>query len=165
MFYLAWQTLFWLILAVLFGIFIGWLIWGRRTRLAGNDGEQLLKQRDENIANLKQRLAQCEQDLVLYKKELEQACQEETRPVLPEGIPFAKKEEADDLKEILGVGPFLENKLNAFGIYTFRQVAALSPNMIQKLGATFGSFSNRIVRENWVEQAKSLHAAKYGEKI
>jgi len=147
MIYLAWQTLFWLILAFLFGLFIGWLIWGRLT------------------ARLKADLSTCEKNLDLYKKELEEACKEESVPPLPPSIPTASPEEADDLKEILGVGPFLEGKLHAFGIYTFRQVAALTPNAIKELGSTFGSFAGRIERERWVEQAKELHEKKYGEKL
>jgi len=147
MLYLAWQILFWLLLAFLFGLFIGWLIWGRL------------------VVRLKNKLVDCEDNLELYKKELEEACREETAPPLPSSIPTATAAEADDLKEILGVGPFLEKKLNAFGIYTFKQVAALKPDVIKQLGATFGSFSTRIVRERWVEQAKELHEKKYGEKL
>jgi predicted flap endonuclease-1-like 5' DNA nuclease len=147
MFYLAWQTLFWLILAFLFGLFIGWLIWGRL------------------VARLKGDLSNCEKDLDLYKKELEEACKEEFVPPLPSSMPTATIDEADDLKEILGVGIFLEKKLQAFGIYTFKQVAALTPDVIKELGATFGSFSGRIVRERWVEQAKELHEKKFGEKL
>ncbi len=146
MIYLAWQILVWLIIAVLFGLFLGWLFWGRI------------------VQRLKKSLAQCESDLELYKQELEEACREEILPELPSEIPPASPEEADDLKEILGVGPFLEKKLNAFGIYTFKQVAALKPDVIKKLGATFGSFSDRIIRERWVEQAKELYEKKYGRK-
>ena len=158
MIYLAWQTLLWLILAFLFGLCIGWLIWHRRSD--AETGELRLQIRD-----LKDDLKKCNDDLELYKKELEEACREESAPPLPSSIPTARPEEADDLKEILGVGPFLEGKLKAFGIYTFKQVAALMPNVIKELGATFGSFSDRIVRERWVEQAKELHEKKYGEKL
>jgi predicted flap endonuclease-1-like 5' DNA nuclease len=158
MFYLAWQTLFWLILAFLFGLFIGWLIWSRRSDV---EASELRLQ----IRDLKDDLKMCNDDLELYKKELEEACKDESVPPLPSSIPTARPEEADDLKEILGVGPILEGKLKAFGIYTFKQVAAFTPNVIKELGATFGSFSGRIVRERWVEQAKELHEKKYGEKL
>ena len=80
-------------------------------------------------------------------------------------MPAAVAADADDLKEISGVGPYLEGKLNAFGIYTFRQVAALSTEVVAALGATFGSFSDRIEREDWIGQARILHAAKYGETL
>lgn len=158
MIYLAWQTLLWLILAFLFGLFIGWLIWARRTDAEAGDLRL-------QIRDLKDDLTKCNDNLELYKKELEEACREESVPPLPSSIPTASPEEADDLKDILGVGPFLEKKLNAFGIYTFKQVAALSPQATKELGATFGSFSGRIVRERWVEQAEALHEKKYSEKL
>lgn len=157
MFYLAWQTLFWLILAFLFGLFIGWLIWGRRWRISVDQTWG-----DQNLAQMQERLDQCEKNLALYKQELEQACKEQKTVPLPAAIPSARPEEADDLQELVGVGPYLEKKLNHFGIYTFRQVAALTPEVIKELGATFGSFSDRIVREKWVEQAKKLHQQKHG---
>jgi predicted flap endonuclease-1-like 5' DNA nuclease len=158
MIYLAWQTLLWLVLAFLFGLFIGWLIWARRSD--SEAGDLRLQIRD-----LKDDLTKCNDNLELYKTELEEACREESAPPLPSSIPTARLEDADDLKEILGVGPFLEKKLNAFRIYTFKQVAALTPEATREIGATFGSFAGRIVRERWVEQAKTLHERKYSEKL
>ena len=166
MIYLALQILFWLILAVLFGIFIGWLIWRRRSEGDVSEVEnlrQMIKTRDEEIVSLKDNVGQCESMLKLYKEEMEEACRPDFVPQLPAAIPQATANEADDLKEISGVGPFLEGKLNAFGIYTFRQVAALEPSVIDELGETFGSFSDRISREDWVGQAKKLHETKYGD--
>ena len=167
MFYLALQILFWLIVAVLFGILIGWLIWRRRSEAGGSEVEnlrQMIKTRDEEIASLKDNVGQCESMLKLYKEEMEEACRPDFVPELPAAIPQATANEADDLQSISGVGPFLEGKLNAFGIYTFQQVAALEPNVIDELGETFGSFSDRIVREDWVEQAKKLHETKFGNR-
>ena len=166
MIYLALQILFWLILAVLFGIFIGWLIWRRRSEGDVSEVEnlrQMIKARDEEIASLKDTVSQCESMLKLYKEEMEEACRPDFVPELPAAVPKATATEADDLQEISGVGPFLEGKLNAFGIYTFRQVAALEPSVIDELGDTFGSFSDRISREDWVGQAKKLHETKYGD--
>jgi predicted flap endonuclease-1-like 5' DNA nuclease len=164
MIYLALQILFWLILAVLFGIFIGWLIWRRTKESDGSETQnlrQMLKTRDEEITSLKDNVGQCESMLKLYKEEMEEACRPDFVPQLPAAIPQATANDADDLQKISGVGPFLEGKLNAYGIYTFKQVAALEPNVIAELGETFGSFSDRIVREDWVSQAKQLHEAKF----
>ena len=159
MFNSALQILFWLILAVLFGIFIGWLIWRRKSEGDVSEVEnlrQMIKTRDDEISSLKDSVGQCESMLKLYKEEMEEACRPDFVPELPAAIPQATANEADDLKEISGVGPFIEGKLNAFGIYTFKQVAALEPNVIEELGETFGSFSDRITREDWVGQAKKL---------
>ena len=125
--------------------------------------------RDRQIKELNLQLDRCMTDLNLYKRELTEACQEvchaDDIPSLPSVVPAAAAAEADDLKEISGVGPFLEAKLNAFGLFTFKQVAALTADVVTTLGETFGSFSDRIERENWIEQANNLHAAKYSETL
>jgi len=61
----------------------------------------------------------------------------------------------DNLKQIKGVGPVIEAKLNAAGIQSFAQIAAWT----RKDQAAFDeqlSFSGRIEREEWVRQAKVL---------
>ena len=62
---------------------------------------------------------------------------------------------ADDLKLINGVGPVLEQTLNAIGITTWRQVAALTPEQIEAVEAEAG-FKGRIARNNWLQQADVL---------
>ena len=62
---------------------------------------------------------------------------------------------ADDLKLIMGVGPVLEKTLNAIGITTWRQVAALTPEQIEAVEAEAG-FKGRIARNNWLQQADVL---------
>lgn len=81
----------------------------------------------------------------------------EVPPELPTWMPRATKDQRDDLQIIKGVGPFLEKKLNAFGIYTFWQVSHLNKDNIKELGNTFGSFPDRVEREKWAEQARELH--------
>lgn len=63
--------------------------------------------------------------------------------------------DADDLKKISGVGPVLEQKLNALGITTFAQVAAFSAEDIAKVDDAL-SFKGRIERDGWLEQAATL---------
>ena len=43
----------------------------------------------------------------------------------------ATEDEKNDLKKISGVGPFIEKKLNAIGIYTFEQVSKFSDEDIK----------------------------------
>jgi len=62
---------------------------------------------------------------------------------------------ADDLKQLSGVGPALEKKLNAAGVTTFAQVAAWGADDIAEFDEKL-SFKGRIEREGWVEQAKEL---------
>ena len=62
---------------------------------------------------------------------------------------------ADDLKLITGVGPVLEKTLNAIGITTWRQVAALTPAQVEAVEAEAG-FRGRVARDNWLPQADAL---------
>ncbi|MBN8826499.1 MULTISPECIES: hypothetical protein [unclassified Spirosoma] len=72
--------------------------------------------------------------------------------------------EADDLKDIVGVGPFLERKLHSLGIYTFRQVANFTKEDIDKVNEIIEFFPGRIERDNWVDQSKEFYKKKYGNK-
>ncbi|WP_068311562.1 50S ribosomal protein L21 [Polycladidibacter hongkongensis] len=74
----------------------------------------------------------------------------------------AKKAEAapagaDDLKKLNGLGPAIEKKLNAAGLTTYAQVAALSADDIARIEEEQG-LKGRFERDNWVEQAKELAA-------
>lgn len=80
-------------------------------------------------------------------------------------IPPAEPGHDDDLKEIVGVGPFIESKLHALGIRTFKQITLLSPAMLEQVAEHIEHFQGRIGRENWSEQCKALHFDKYGEKL
>ena len=71
-------------------------------------------------------------------------------------IGYASADEADDLKAIVGVGPFLEKKLHVIGIYTFRQIASLNQDDIEQINDVIEFFPGRIKRENWVEQSAEL---------
>ena len=65
----------------------------------------------------------------------------------------AEKAEADDLTQIGGVGPVIAGKLTTLGITTFKQIADLSAEDVERIDAEL-NFKGRIERENWIEQAK-----------
>lgn len=69
----------------------------------------------------------------------------------------APEGEPDDLSLIGGVGPKIAEKLQALGIYHFRQIAAFTPEDVEKVDAVL-NFKGRIDREEWVDQAKELAA-------
>lgn len=120
-------------------------------------------------------LAQLEGDLASTNRELED-CQRQPVPTAPDRddqvilnrirarageldfdrIGFGSPTNADDLKEIVGVGPFLERKLNALGIYTFRQIARFTPEDMAKVNEMIEFFPGRIERDDWVGQATEL---------
>jgi predicted flap endonuclease-1-like 5' DNA nuclease len=69
----------------------------------------------------------------------------------------------DDLKLIVGVGPVLERMLHRLGVTTYRQIAHWSERDIDEFDAKLPEFPGRIRRDTWVNQARELHVAKFGE--
>ncbi|TVQ04232.1 MAG: NADH:ubiquinone oxidoreductase [Roseinatronobacter sp.] len=65
---------------------------------------------------------------------------------------------ADDLKQISGVGPVLERKLNDLGIYHFWQIAGWSAAEVAWVDG-FLNFKGRIARDEWLDQASKLAAS------
>jgi large subunit ribosomal protein L21 len=66
---------------------------------------------------------------------------------------------ADDLKLISGIGPTIEKKLNAIGIWHYWQVKALSEEDIATVEHQVG-FKGRAHRDDWMGQASDLMAGK-----
>ena len=62
----------------------------------------------------------------------------------------------DDLQKIKGVGPFLEEKLNALGIFTFRQISNFNEEDMDMVNEAIKFFPGRIKRDGWVRQAKDF---------
>ncbi len=86
--------------------------------------------------------------------------------ILTSGAKSAKKtavpmevaaEGYDDMKKLQGLGPAIEKKLNAAGISTYAQIAALSAEDIARVEEETGT-KGRFERDNWVAQAKELAA-------
>lgn len=75
-------------------------------------------------------------------------------------IGIASAAEADDLKAIAGVGPFLEKKLHAVGIYTFRQIANFTKEDVDKVNDIIEFFPGRIERDDWVGQSAEFERKK-----
>lgn len=72
---------------------------------------------------------------------------------------IARPGRPDDLKAIAGVGPKLEQVLNGFGIWTYAQMAAWSPEEIAWIEDVIGA-PGRIGRDGWVAQAAVLSGLK-----
>ena len=62
----------------------------------------------------------------------------------------------DNLKEIKGVGPKLENTLHEMGIYHFDQIAGWSATEVAWMDGNLKGFKGRVSRDGWIEQAKIL---------
>jgi hypothetical protein len=65
----------------------------------------------------------------------------------------------DDLKVINGIGPAVEKRLNGVGVFTFAQLAALSPaDIAAAVAGLSGLSTERIIKQDWIGQARKLAA-------
>ena len=69
----------------------------------------------------------------------------------------AKASDKDDLQVIKGIGPFIEEKLNALGIYTYLQISKMTSNLETDVNEAIEFFPGRVKRDQWVNQARKLH--------
>ncbi|UWQ05651.1 NADH-quinone oxidoreductase subunit E [Aliiroseovarius crassostreae] len=73
----------------------------------------------------------------------------------PRVMKAPRKAGADDLKQLKGVGPKLEQTLNDLGFWHFDQIAKWTADEIAWVDDNL-KFKGRIERDGWVEQAKIL---------
>ena len=114
--------------------------------------------RDQWVAQAKILLGM---DAKLDEKALKQAEELERVAQKAEGIDFdvlgvASASEADDLQKIKGIGPFIAEKLFALGIYTFKQVGNMTPEIEEEVNVAIEFFPGRVKRDEWAKQAKEL---------
>ena len=64
----------------------------------------------------------------------------------------------DDLAKLHGVGPQLVKKLNDAGVFHYWQIAAMTPQDVEKIDADL-KLNGRIGRDGWVDQARALASA------
>ncbi len=89
------------------------------------------------------------------KQELEKAHTPKRKPA-ETLIEKVSEKNRDDLKMISGIGPVIESKLNAIGIYTFKQISEFTPETIEYVTSSIKFFPDRIGRDNWIGQAAAL---------
>jgi predicted flap endonuclease-1-like 5' DNA nuclease len=77
----------------------------------------------------------------------------------PKGLTGARGGKADDLQRISGIGPKNESILHNLGIFHFDQIAAWTTNEIAWVDDHL-RFGGRILREEWIRQAKLLAEGK-----
>lgn len=69
---------------------------------------------------------------------------------------YASSSDRDDLTKITGVGPYIEQKLNEIGIYSYDQISRFNWEDIQTVTEMIDFFPGRMERDNWVGQAERL---------
>ncbi|MFN8311429.1 MAG: hypothetical protein U0289_01380 [Cyclobacteriaceae bacterium] len=142
--------------------------------------EPLLSEAKRQVSTLEQELQQVQRRYENLKNESdairttaeklkEELAKQKAQPVISPAIVTHSLPEKDrsrftpsttqtrnDLTKISGIGPAIQKKLNALGIYTFQQISELTPEMIDKIAASLKSFPDRIGRDNWIGQAAAL---------
>lgn len=131
-----------------------------------HDLEQQLAESEVRAAELTERLATWNQRVAPLTQKLRQQ-QELIRRYRtqeadteggydPKGTDSSKA--ADNLKEIRGIGPALERRLNRHGIRTFQQIANLNDGELEDIARKLAIAPNLVQRDQWVEQARELAA-------
>ncbi|MDB3858536.1 putative Ig domain-containing protein, partial [Candidatus Poseidonia sp.] len=118
--------------------------------------------RDQWVAQAKILLGE---DVKLDEKALKQAEELERISKKAESIDFAtlgiaSASDKDSLQTIKGIGPFIEEKLYALGIFTFEQVSKMTAKIEEEVNVAIEFFPGRVKRDEWAKQAKELHKAK-----
>lgn len=177
-----------ILLAALLGLFVGWLIWGRRSSVTVDTGEADRLRRDLDTcrgqhADKDARISALQAELADAKTEVSQSLapasiaattdtaqsdavdydgdgiiegtEEGTKP---ETLSEARGGQADDLKQIKGIGPKLEKLCNSLGFYHFDQIANWTPDEEAWVDANLEGFKGRVSRDAWIAQAKVLAA-------
>jgi predicted flap endonuclease-1-like 5' DNA nuclease len=79
-------------------------------------------------------------------------------------IGTASMDDKNDLRQIKGIGPFIEEKLNALGIFTFAQLANMTPEIEEQVNEAIEFFPGRIKRDKWANQATELDSSDEEEE-
>jgi predicted flap endonuclease-1-like 5' DNA nuclease len=128
-----------LVLGLLIGWLIEWIIdwfyWRNRVRLIAEENASL----NERIANL----------------ETKKGRAQKTRPL-------RDRQGKDNLQAIRGIGPVIARRLNEAGVYTFEELAELTPDQLQEI---LGELIKRFFpgEDKMITQAKELAAQKKTE--
>lgn len=170
-----------ILLAALLGLFVGWLIWGRRKVVVDtSEADRLRRELDAckaKHADKDTRIAALEADVSSAQVQSAETVQaEDVQPtdaidydgdgviegenegVKPATLDAARGGVADDLKQIKGIGPKMEKMCNALGFFHFDQIAAWTPDEEAWVNANLEGFKGRVSRDEWIAQAKLLAA-------
>jgi predicted flap endonuclease-1-like 5' DNA nuclease len=108
-------------------------------------------ERDEWVVQAKEIVHNMERRAELFKR-----ISDRKTSIFYNRIGIAKKEEADDLTIISGIGGWIMEKLNALDIYTFQQISNFDKEDISSVTEAIEYFPGRIERDEWILQAKEL---------
>jgi len=173
-----------LLLLGLLGLFLGWLLWRRKThdgdltvegegalraeadalRSRVQELEGRVSTRDTEVSGLKSKLAAAAAGAAaasaastVAKGKAKPKPKAAAKPKVKVLYTDGPTDGApDDLKLIKGIGPKFEKDLHSKGIYYFRQIGAWKVADVKVVEGVIDSIPGRIQRDEWVKQAKGL---------
>ena len=168
-----------LALAILLGLFAGWVIWNRssQTSSALTEASRLsadLQQCRKMHRDKDKHIRALEAEISTLRTAARPGPVTEARPprppkqtgqqsgmraVKPATLSAPRGGRADDLQQIKGIGPALERLCNSLGFFHFDQIAKWTEKEIAWVDANLEGFSGRVARDGWVDQAKRLARA------
>jgi len=122
-------------------------------------------QQEQQSETLRMKLDEVEQNFAEMERQQRKALSDARKSATKQkvnGKKPAKKEERDDLKEIVGIGRVFEQALHELGIYNFSQIAAFDISDVARVNSKLKDFKGRMEQDDWIGQAKELHFKKYG---
>jgi len=75
----------------------------------------------------------------------------------------ASAQHKDDLTKIRGIGPWIQQRLNKIGIFTFRQLSKMTLEIEQAVNVAIEYFPGRVHRDEWCFQAQKMVSGKWEE--
>ena len=130
------------------------------------DLERQLEQRDLQLEELettvnswKRRIGPLARQLQLQREMIRRLRSGDDEP--DEAAP-EEAGEPDELQRIRGIGPALERRLNAQGIFRYEQLALLDEQELQELADKLAIAPALPLRDDWVAQSQQLYEEKIG---
>ena len=136
-----------LLLAALIGFILGFIV----AKATHKKVDTKKTAKEKKNATAKESIEEEIKTLIVNVSE-ETTANDTDKPII---LDAPKNNQKDALTQIKGIGPKVEEQLNAAGIYHFEQIANWSEANIQWLEANT-TFAHRAKKDLWVNQSKSL---------
>jgi len=78
---------------------------------------------------------------------------------------FDTADNIDELTDIRGIGSALARKLHELGIFRFQELINLGTDELKRARTLIPDLERRMKRDDWINQARSLHQNKYNAAI
>ena len=128
------------------------------------DSEARVAELEANLRTWKHRVSPLAKQLQLQRdliRKVNDTGQPTTVYTPPDSAVESEPEAADDLQQIRGIGPALERRLNAHGIWRFVQIADMSAAELSEVAGQLSISPTLPERDEWIRQARDLYQERY----